>query len=106
MVSKGVSPGFGGIPQELWIAAPPCIRERERHIFNTIFRTGIVPEILNHRQMVFLPKPPLGYGSATASPLETHYGTELTSHQIIYRDQWISGKPCPKSSDAAWISKR
>ncbi|EGZ11185.1 hypothetical protein PHYSODRAFT_455299, partial [Phytophthora sojae] len=56
MANKGVGPGYGGIPQELWMVAPASVRERERLIFNTILRTGVVPEILNHRQMVFLPK--------------------------------------------------
>jgi len=55
-VNTGVSPGFGGIPQELWIAAPRAVRERERLILNTILKTGIVPATLYHRQLIFLPK--------------------------------------------------
>lgn len=55
-VNTRVSPGFGGIPQELWIAPPAALRERGRLVLNTILKTGIVPAILNHRQMVFLPK--------------------------------------------------
>ncbi|KAE9050428.1 hypothetical protein PF007_g33116, partial [Phytophthora fragariae] len=29
---KHVAPGYGGISQEMWIAAPPAIRARERRI--------------------------------------------------------------------------
>ncbi|OWY94523.1 hypothetical protein PHMEG_00035714 [Phytophthora megakarya] len=61
-VNTGMPPGFGGIPQEIWIAAPPRVQEREREIMNTILHTGIVPDILNHRQMVFLPKFPQATG--------------------------------------------
>ena len=51
-----VSPGYGGVAQELWIHAPPSIRERERLIINTILRSGRAPDCLKHKQMVFLPK--------------------------------------------------
>lgn len=99
-VNTGVAPGFGGIPQELWIAAPDVIRERERLIMNTILQTGIVPEILNHRQMVFLPKSPQATGA-----LATDYSTKLISYQAIYSDQRIFGASGAKSPDAARVSE-
>ncbi|KAG6974590.1 hypothetical protein JG688_00003001 [Phytophthora aleatoria] len=61
-VNTRVSPGFGGIPQELGVAAPAEVRERECLTMNIILQTGITPQIFNHRQMVFLPKSPLAIG--------------------------------------------
>ncbi|RLO13314.1 hypothetical protein DYB28_009128, partial [Aphanomyces astaci] len=51
-----VSPGHGGVSQELWIAAPACIRARERTIINLILRTGLVPPILGRKQIIYLAK--------------------------------------------------
>ncbi len=53
---KNVAPGHGGIPQELWINAPPRVRTREIELVNVILRTGIVPPILMRKQLMFLPK--------------------------------------------------
>ena len=55
-LKKHVSPGYGGISQEMWIAAPPAIRTREREIINTVLQTGIIPDILLHKQLVLLLK--------------------------------------------------
>lgn len=55
---KRVAPGYGGVAQELWIAAPAAIRSRERRIINMILRLGSPPPILRRKQMVFLPKQP------------------------------------------------
>ncbi|EGZ19571.1 hypothetical protein PHYSODRAFT_488058 [Phytophthora sojae] len=53
---KHVAPGYGGISQEMWIAAPPPIRAHERRIISLVLSTGLVPSILLRKQMVFLPK--------------------------------------------------
>ncbi|KAF0776048.1 hypothetical protein AaE_000252, partial [Aphanomyces astaci] len=65
---RGVSPGFGGVSQELWIAAPPAIRERESLIINTILRTGLVPPSLKRKQMIFLPKAATAHGVVGLDP--------------------------------------
>ncbi|KAF0740262.1 hypothetical protein Ae201684P_016934 [Aphanomyces euteiches] len=63
---KHVAPGYGGVSQELWIAAPPAIRARERLIINTILRTGCVPPCLGRKQMLYIAK------SATAHGIVNH----------------------------------
>lgn len=60
-LSKHVSPGHGGVSQEMWVAAPAQIRTRERKIINLILRTSYAPTILKHRQLVFLLKKSDGY---------------------------------------------
>ncbi|KAH9182004.1 hypothetical protein AeNC1_016021 [Aphanomyces euteiches] len=59
---KHVAPGYGGVSQELWIAAPMAIRERERLIINTILRTGCVPPCLGRKQMLYLAKTDTAHG--------------------------------------------
>ncbi|RHY96085.1 hypothetical protein DYB31_008119, partial [Aphanomyces astaci] len=63
-----VSPGFGGVSQELWIAAPTCIREQERVIINLILRTGLVPPILGRKQMIYLAKSDTAHGVVNLDP--------------------------------------
>lgn len=55
-LKKHVAPGYGGISQEMWIAAPETIRARERKIIDLILKSGRAPAILRRKQMVFLPK--------------------------------------------------
>ncbi|ETV65963.1 hypothetical protein H257_17441 [Aphanomyces astaci] len=57
-----VSPGYGGVSQELWISASACIRERERTVINLILRTCLVPPILEHKQMIYLAKSAIARG--------------------------------------------
>ncbi|POM74154.1 LOW QUALITY PROTEIN: Hypothetical protein PHPALM_8936 [Phytophthora palmivora] len=47
-LKKHVAPGYGDVSQEMWIAAPERIRQRERRVEP--------PPILRRKQMVFLPK--------------------------------------------------
>ncbi|RHY84389.1 hypothetical protein DYB35_007712 [Aphanomyces astaci] len=63
-----VSPGHGGVSQELWIAAPACIRARERTIINLILRTGLVPPILGRKQMIYLAKSATAHGVVNLDP--------------------------------------
>ncbi|RHY41112.1 hypothetical protein DYB34_009165 [Aphanomyces astaci] len=63
-----VSPGYGGVSQELWIAAPACIRARERVIINLILRTGLVPPILGRKQMIYLAKSDTAHGVVNLDP--------------------------------------
>ncbi|RHZ19157.1 hypothetical protein DYB37_008079, partial [Aphanomyces astaci] len=63
-----VSPGHEGVSQELWIAAPACIRERERTIINLILRTGLVPPILGRKQMIYLAKSATAHGVVNLDP--------------------------------------
>ncbi|RHY41074.1 hypothetical protein DYB34_013960, partial [Aphanomyces astaci] len=63
-----VSPGFGGVSQELWIAAPTCIREQERVIINLILRTGLVPPILGRKQIIYLAKSDTAHGVVNLDP--------------------------------------
>ncbi|CAK5061526.1 unnamed protein product, partial [Aphanomyces euteiches] len=74
---KHVAPGYGGVSQELWIAAPPAIRERERLIINTILRTGCVPHawaankcstLLNQTQPMALSTSTTAYRPCALSP--------------------------------------
>ncbi|EGZ14608.1 hypothetical protein PHYSODRAFT_438951, partial [Phytophthora sojae] len=55
-LQQHVAPGYGGISQEMWIAAPAAIRNRERRVIELILRTGKAPPILRRKQMIFLPK--------------------------------------------------
>ena len=55
-LKKHVSPGYGGVSQEMWCAATPNIREREREIINRILRTGYTPTFLKRKQLVLLLK--------------------------------------------------
>ncbi|RLO07897.1 hypothetical protein DYB28_000707 [Aphanomyces astaci] len=63
-----VSPGYRGVLQELWIAAPICIRDRERAIINVILRTGLVPPILGRKQMIYLAKSATAHGVINLDP--------------------------------------
>ncbi|RHZ01518.1 hypothetical protein DYB35_011986, partial [Aphanomyces astaci] len=63
-----VSPGYRGVSQELWIAAPICIRDRERAIINVILRTGLVPPILGRKQMIYLAKSATAHGVINLDP--------------------------------------
>ncbi|KAH9097081.1 hypothetical protein Ae201684P_011810 [Aphanomyces euteiches] len=65
---KHVAPGYGGVSQELWIAAPPVIRERERLIIKTILRTGCVPPCLGRKQMLYLAKSDTAHGIVNLDP--------------------------------------
>ncbi|KAH9105376.1 hypothetical protein AeMF1_018778 [Aphanomyces euteiches] len=65
---KHVAPGYGGVSQELWIAAPPVIRERERLIINTILRTGCVPPCLGRKQMLYVAKSDTAHGIVNLDP--------------------------------------
>ncbi|RHZ32713.1 hypothetical protein DYB37_012752 [Aphanomyces astaci] len=60
-----VSPGYGGVSQELWIAA--CIRDRERVIINLILRTGLAPPILGRKQ-IYLAKADTAHGVVNLDP--------------------------------------
>ncbi|ETV70492.1 hypothetical protein H257_14147 [Aphanomyces astaci] len=61
-----ISPGYGGVSQELWIAA--CIRARERVIINPMLRTGLVPLILGRKQMIYLAKSDTAHGVVNLDP--------------------------------------
>ncbi|ETV77437.1 hypothetical protein H257_08854 [Aphanomyces astaci] len=63
-----VSPGHEGVSQKLWIAAPTCIRERERTIINLILRTGLVPPILGRKRMIYLAKSATAHGVVNLDP--------------------------------------
>ena len=56
VVSKRVAPGYGGVAQELWIAAPARVRDREKLIVNWILKNGVAPNNLKVKEMIFLPK--------------------------------------------------
>ncbi|GMF16624.1 unnamed protein product [Phytophthora fragariaefolia] len=55
-LEKHVAPGFGTVSQEMWIAAPTLVRQRERRVIQMILQTGYAPKILKRMQMIFLPK--------------------------------------------------
>ncbi|KAG6964295.1 hypothetical protein JG688_00007770, partial [Phytophthora aleatoria] len=55
-LKKHVAPGYGGISQEMWIAAPERIRARARRVIELILRTGRAPPIVRRKQKIFLPK--------------------------------------------------
>ena len=62
-LKKHVSPGYGGVSQEMWVAAPPDIRARERDNLYIIIRIGIIPDTLLRKQLVFLLKKEDGYST-------------------------------------------
>ncbi|EGZ05432.1 hypothetical protein PHYSODRAFT_459324, partial [Phytophthora sojae] len=55
-LKQHLAPGYGGISQEMWIAAPDIVRSRERREIELILRLGRAPPILRRKQMIFLPK--------------------------------------------------
>ncbi|RHZ26017.1 hypothetical protein DYB31_006740 [Aphanomyces astaci] len=61
-------PQVMGVSQELRIAAPACIRERERTIINLILRTGLVSPILGCKQMIYLAKSATAHGVVNLDP--------------------------------------